>query len=96
MTPVSIIKLPHNKRCALYPGEVDEDGEPLTALPQTYLTLPIEMPASVLVTTGANLDQILAIDVLGPAGGRIQKDLAQVWKGICQYNRDCAAQGEGG
>jgi hypothetical protein len=96
MTPVNIIRLPHNRCMALYRGEVDDDGEALPYREPKYLTLPIRMPQSVMLTTsGEDINTILAIDVLGEDGGRIRpEDIATVWEGIQQYNSDCYAQGE--
>lgn len=93
MTPVRIFALPHNGRSGLYPGDVDEDGVPYSypaVHHETYLRLPIEMPRSVMMTFGRDRDEVLAIDVLGEGGGRIRReDVAQVWRGICQFNEDC-------
>jgi hypothetical protein len=93
-TPVTVIAMPHNGRCALWPGDVDADGEPLPVLPVELLTLPIVMPEAVAVTYGETPDDVLAIDVLDARGnGRVRReDTQQVWDGICEFNADIASQ----
>src|SRR4051794_30963549 len=50
--PVHIIAMGHNRRCALWSGEVDETGEALFCPPLDLLALPVPMPQTIFVSTG--------------------------------------------
>jgi hypothetical protein len=91
MKPVRIVSMPHNHREPLHEDEL-EPGETMPAsLP--YLTLPIPMPETVVVITGTDRDDVLAIHCSNPNGRIRREDLATVWLGIQQYNSDLAALG---
>src|SRR4051794_14818139 len=70
---VEIFSMPHNGRCALWPGEVDAEGEALVCPPLPLLSLPVAMPEAIFVSTDPN-GRPLAVDLLGELGGRIRRE----------------------
>lgn len=92
MSPVSIIAVPHNNRCGVWPGDLDPDGEPWPDPQLSFVKLPIPMPTSIFVTYGpGGPDDVLAIDILGPdtERGRVPKeDTRTVMSGVTEYNAD--------
>ena len=101
MKAVTIISMPDNRRGALFPpdellpSDADpDDGEDIYAAAARMqwppaATLPIAMPKFVFVITDENGTPL----AMTCDSGRIRRaDVATVWQGVLEYNRDLAAR----